>query len=123
MSGGSRTLVLTGEVDLLMAPALQEEIERLCAEQPSEIVLDLGNVTFMDSTGLRATISVYELCKAGGHRFSVIPGPRQVQSLFELTGLADVLPFQGEGERLVRSDEAILPRLFMPEDTSAGEAG
>ncbi|MGH2865141.1 MAG: STAS domain-containing protein [Solirubrobacteraceae bacterium] len=120
--GGRLTLALTGELDLLVVPDLHETIRRLCAERPLEIVLDLSAVTFMDSTALRATISAYETCKENGYEFSVIPGPKHVQSLFELTGLADLLPFQGDGARSERSEKTILPELFMTADPADGDS-
>jgi anti-sigma B factor antagonist len=86
-SGNKRTLILTGEVDLLTAPDVERAIRKLCAEGAAEIVLDLRKVTFMDSTGLRATTSAQALCEEHGHDLSLIRGPSQVQRLFEITGL------------------------------------
>jgi anti-sigma B factor antagonist len=111
VSGDRHTIVLSGEVDLLAVPALQEAVRELCAERVSEIVLDLRRVTFMDSTGLKATVAAHQLCKRRGCTFSVIPGPTQIQTLFELTGLAESVPFQHEGER-VGAQETILHQIF-----------
>jgi anti-sigma B factor antagonist len=124
-SDAKRTLVLSGEVDLLAASDLREEIRRLCAEKPAALVLDLRRVTFMDSAGLRATISAYELCRKGGYGFSVIPGPRQVQRLFELTGLASILGFQHDGQRPARPENALPSKLVVRADRfdSGSDAG
>ncbi len=115
VSGERSTLVLSGEIDLVAAPDVEAAIRHLCAQRTSRIVLDLRKVTFMDSTGLKAAISAQALCQAQGHEFGVIPGPRQVQTLFEITGLAKLLPFeehpvsQPDVER-----EPILHMLFAP---------
>jgi anti-sigma B factor antagonist len=111
VSADRRTLVLSGEIDLLVSPQLEEAIRRLCAEGAGEIVLDLRRVTFMDSTALRATVAVHDLCKGHGCAFSVIPGPTQIQTLFELTGLAASLPFQTDGERS-GAQESLLHEIF-----------
>jgi hypothetical protein len=37
-----------------------------------------------------------ELCEQHGYEFLLIAGPRNIQRMFELTGLLDVLPFQVE---------------------------
>ena len=111
-SGARRTLVVTGEIDLLVAPKLEAAIRSLCDEQASELVLDLRQVTFMDSTGLRATIAAHELCKQAGRSFLVVPGSGQVQSLFELTGLAQLLSLETDGEPRTPPRDGILQKLF-----------
>jgi anti-sigma B factor antagonist len=119
-SEGTRTLLLSGEVDLLAAPDLEAAVGRLCVEGTVEIVLDLSRVSFMDSTGLRATLSARELCDSRGYRFSLVPGPPQVQSLFDLTGLTELLPFQASEPSPPLPDDAILPKLFAPSGQSRG---
>lgn len=115
VSGERSTLVLSGEIDLLAAPDVEAAIRHLCAQRTSQIVLDLRKVTFMDSTGLKATTSAQALCQAQGHEFGMIPGPRQVQTLFEITGLADLLPFEEHQAYQPDLDhEPILHKLFAP---------
>ena len=116
VSGDRHTIVLIGEVDMLAVPALQEAVRELCDERVPDIVLDLRRVTFMDSTGLKATVAAHQLCKRRGCAFSVIPGPTQIQTLFELTGLAESVPFQNEGER-PGAQETILHQIFSRADT------
>src|SRR3954471_23131355 len=108
---GRHTLVLKGEIDLLAAPALEAAVRELCAAGTAEIVLDLRDVTFMDSTGMRATVAAHQLCLHQGCAFSVIPGPPEIQTLFELTGLADSVPFQADGER-PGAQETLLHKIF-----------
>lgn len=95
VSGGTYTLVLTGEIDMVAAPQLEEAIGRLCVDGVSEIVLDLSEVTFMDSTGLRAVVAAQQACEEAQFGFAVIPGPSQVQRLFEIAGLLERVPIMG----------------------------
>lgn len=88
------TLVLTGELDMAWASVLQTALHRICTDDADSIVLDLSKLTFMDSTGLRAILLAEELCEKHRCRFILIPGPPQVQRLFEVTGLLGRLPFQ-----------------------------
>ena len=54
-SAGDALIALTGELDLSGAPALDEEIDRLAGEEDvRRVVLDLRELEFMDSSGLRA---------------------------------------------------------------------
>jgi anti-anti-sigma factor len=91
-------LALSGELDLASVSLLQETVNDLAGEAISAVVLDLSRLTFMDSTGVRATLDARVLCERRGYRFSLIPGPAQVQRLFELTGLLDILPFVQGGD-------------------------
>jgi anti-sigma B factor antagonist len=87
-AGGRHTLVLIGELDMSWSPALDATIDRLCTEETEAIVLDLSGLTFMDSTGLRAVLLAAERCERHRCELTVIPGPPQVQRLFEVTGLS-----------------------------------
>jgi anti-anti-sigma factor len=92
------TLILTGELDLASAPAIAQIVPELCASGATEIVLDLRQLAFMDSTGLRTILSSKTTCERHLCEFSLIPGPRAVQRVFELTGLAEKLPFREPAE-------------------------
>jgi anti-anti-sigma factor len=86
---------LSGELDITSASELEQVVKaRLVAEAPAGLVLDLGELTFVDSTGLRAIVAVVDACKEHGCDLAILPGTRAVQRLFELTGLIDVLPFR-----------------------------
>jgi anti-anti-sigma factor len=86
------TLVLSGELDLAVAAGLEATVRGLCREGVSGIELDLSQLTFMDSAGLRAVLRARELCADQGYDFLVKPGSGQVLRLLELTGTTDVLP-------------------------------
>lgn len=113
VNGGEHTLVLTGEVDMVAAPGVEEVVARLCVEGTTRIALDLREVTFIDSSGLRAILGADRLCRQHGCEFSLVPGTEQVQSLFEMTGVAELLPFQSD-ERPQLAPDALLPKLFAP---------
>lgn len=97
--GGRHTLVLSGELDLVSARALEAMVLLLCSDGVSGVALDLSKLTFMDSTGLRAVLCVKGVAESHGYEFMLVPGPRNIQRLFELTGLAQVLPFEKPAER------------------------
>jgi len=92
MSGpDAHTIVLIGEADLLGAPKIEAALKDACAHDPGLIVIDLRNLTFIDSSGLHALVTGHGLCHARGHAMRIIPGPANVQRLFELTGMNDIL--------------------------------
>jgi anti-anti-sigma factor len=92
--GVRHTLVLTGELDLASAPLLEAKVHQICDEAPNELVLDLSQLEFIDSSGLRAILQVRALCQEQMCDFLLSPGARPVQHLFELTRLIDRLPFR-----------------------------
>lgn len=91
--GTAHRLTLTGELDLASAPLLELQIERLCGQGATEILLNLSQLAFMDSTGLRVILNSAEVCQRNGCDFSLSPGTPAVQRVFEITGVLELLPF------------------------------
>jgi anti-sigma B factor antagonist len=93
--GSRRSIVLGGELDLVSAAELEATATRLCVGEVDELVIDMRGLTFIDSTGLRAILTCWEVSK-GRCRLRLIPGPPAVQRVFEVTGLLDRLPFDAD---------------------------
>lgn len=91
--GDVHIVELVGELDLDGAPRLEEELRRVEATDAQSIVVDLGGLDFIDSTGIRLLVMASERCTEG--RFTLLRGPKQVHRVFEITDLADRLPFAG----------------------------
>lgn len=88
-------LVLAGELDLETAPQLDQELARI-ESRATRVVIDLGGVTFMDSTGLSSIVRAHRSAESDGHTLELRRGARQVQRLFELTGMHEHLTFVDE---------------------------
>ncbi len=93
---GQHTLVLRGELDMPYADTLEIMIRRLCIDGIRGLILDLSQLAFMGSAGLRAVLAAHNLCREHGCELLVQPGNGPVRRLFELTGTIDVLPLQGD---------------------------
>jgi len=95
--GGRHRLVLSGELDLASAGALTDAVSKLCGEDAREIVLDIGELEFIDSTGLRAILSSRVVCAESSCALVVAPEADkvnpQVRRLLQVTGLLERLPF------------------------------
>jgi len=88
-------LVLTGELDMVGGKELGAAITRLCTAGALEIELDLREVTFIDSQGLRAILAARETCAAHHAEYFLIRGEHPAQErLFQLTGLLEALPWR-----------------------------
>lgn len=93
-SPGVYELRLSGELDLGSAHTLEVGVRPLCENGARAVTLDLSDLIFIDSTGLATIVLTSVLCDTHGCQFELIPGPRQVQRLFEIAGLLNVLPFR-----------------------------
>jgi anti-sigma B factor antagonist len=81
-------LQLDGELDMANAPRLQGAIESADLDATHMVVLDLQQLRFIDSTGLRIILSARERCAGRGQEFAITPGSPQVQRVLSLTGVA-----------------------------------
>jgi len=81
-----------GELDIASAPEFEAAIEDAISEHDTEIILDLRELTFMDSTGLRALAQTNARAEQDGFTLVIVRGPRQIERVLEISGLADLLP-------------------------------
>ena len=88
---GTQRIVLTGELDVSTVPEFNKRMSDLRHSGFHSLVLDLGGVTFMDSTGLSAILVAEMHARMRGQRFSVVEGPPHVSELFRLTGVDSFL--------------------------------
>src|SRR5205823_5555570 len=93
--GDCHTLSLVGELDLVTAPELRATINSLCKGGAREIVLDLHELAFIDSTGLGMILTASQVCERHGCDFSLTRVQPPAQRLFELTGLVGRLSLRG----------------------------
>jgi anti-sigma B factor antagonist len=81
-----------GEVDIASAPALAAHLEQALASQPSTLIIDLGAVTMLDSSGLGVLIEVLKGLEAAGKSTALrlVVGESHVLKVFAITGLDGV---------------------------------
>lgn len=81
-----------GELDLSTSPQLGQVLGREFDDGRS-VVLDLSQVTFIDSTGLNVLVAALRSCEENGCKLVLSPElPAQVSRVFTITGLDTVLP-------------------------------
>jgi anti-anti-sigma factor len=84
---------LSGELDLATSPRLQAELRAVEASDAGEIVLDLADLSFIDSSGLRLIIGAEARSRANGKRLALRRAQAPVHRIFELTDTVERLPF------------------------------
>ena len=82
------TITLSGELDHHAARGLMESIDQ-CMEQslPSKTILDLGGLTFMDSSGIAVVLRCKRRMEALQGNLAVVNIPRQAAKVLETAGL------------------------------------
>jgi anti-sigma B factor antagonist len=89
---GATVVVVAGEIDLATAPLLGEQLDRVTAGCDRPVIIDLDQVTFMDSSGLQVLIS-HTLAEQNGCEILLTRGSPQVRRLFEISGILEHLRF------------------------------
>jgi anti-anti-sigma factor len=93
---GATVLEVEGEIDLATAAVLDERIRAAIEAGTDEtVIVDLDRVSFMDSSGLQVLLR-HIFSQQNGRRIRITKGSPQVYRLFEVSGMADKLPFTSE---------------------------
>ena len=87
VSHGRHTVYLTGELDTASSSALGEALAGACTAETAAVVLDLRELTFMDSSGMMTLLAARRLCAERECDFYVVPGQARVLRVFAVTGL------------------------------------
>jgi anti-anti-sigma factor len=101
---GATVLAPRGELDLASCEHLEEELEQVNRSQSQLMILDLREVDFMDSTGLRLVVTADQHARESGRRFGVVNGSKQVRRLLSLTRVEEQLTVVDAPEDLLGED-------------------
>ena len=94
-AGGPARVHLEGELDNLSAPVLRQAVDALYAGGCHDIRLDLGDLRFIDSTGLGMLVSIWRHCGDAGGSALVVETSEPVRRLMDVTGISAYLVAEG----------------------------
>jgi anti-sigma B factor antagonist len=80
-----------GEIDLATSDEVAAALDEMREAGFRRVVLDLSEVTFVDSSGIRAIVEARRAADRDRVALVVVPGPPAVQRVFTLTGVADLV--------------------------------
>ena len=89
IQNGTAIFALEGRLDTITAPELETEIKNALPGL-TNLTLDLANLDYVSSAGLRVFLSAYKAMKAQGE-MKVCNIKEDVMEVFEMTGLSDIL--------------------------------
>ncbi|MCR2806550.1 STAS domain-containing protein [Paenibacillus soyae] len=96
--GNSYELKLIGELDLSVVPQVQGALEHVLRREDLALVLDLGGLTYIDSTGIGIIVSILKTRDSLNAPFFVRNIPPAIKRLFDMTGLTGHLKEGTEAE-------------------------
>ena len=88
-------LTLAGEIDAHTAPELRHAISQLNTD--ADVELDMSDVGFIDSSGLRVILEAHDSSSANGRRLVLSRPSRAVRRLIEISGLNEHLGLPTDG--------------------------
>ena len=93
--GDGAELALSGDLDMSATFVLEPILDRVLAGAPGELVLDLAEVPFVDSSGLGLLIATHERADRAGVDMAIAGAGPEIQRVFQIAGLDGVLPVRG----------------------------
>jgi anti-anti-sigma factor len=92
-TGSGTTIALVGELDNAACAELLDHFEAANAGADARnVMLDLSEVSFIDSAGMRAIIAIERRVSELGLTLSITPPPPEVTELLRVTGIVDRVP-------------------------------
>jgi anti-sigma B factor antagonist len=88
--GEAAVVIPTGELDLATAPALEASLNRAFGDDSGRVVLDLRELEFIDSSGLRTLLTARRQAEDAGRQFSLVAGHRGLERTLEIAGVHKV---------------------------------
>lgn len=79
-----------GDIDLTASPSLRYELKRVQAERPPRLVVDLGHVSYMDSSGVATLVEAMQTARRDRTRMVLCAMQDRVRSIFEIAKLDTV---------------------------------
>jgi anti-anti-sigma factor len=87
---GSTLVALTGDFDIQTVSEVTAEVDALLATTPSELVLDMAGVGFIDSSGIQLLLKIHsKVVRDGGGVVRVTQASEAARRALELCGLIE----------------------------------
>ena len=93
VENGVTVVAATGRLDVAGAPALKDAISEAVKNGPPRVVIDMGGISFVDSTGLGSVISALKQVLGSQGELRLAAPNQQARVVLELTTLDRVFPY------------------------------
>jgi anti-sigma B factor antagonist len=89
---------VAGEIDAYTAPKLREELLPLAEGKNKSIIVNLKDVSYLDSTGLGVFVGLFKQLKKSDGELKLIDLSDRLKRLFEITGLSNIMNISTNSE-------------------------
>jgi anti-sigma B factor antagonist len=115
---GVARLALRGELDMATARKLEEHLMVVEQDGVGAVLIDLRDLTFVDSTGLHTFLKAKSRAADNGHRFALVGANGQLKRILEVTATQEEFDEQ-EGVRLLAQFTRSSPRTSVDAEWSS----
>src|ERR671914_717258 len=99
---GVTVVMVSGEMDAENSTQLGEELDHLLSEGSGKLVIDLGKVDLMNSSGLATLVRCYKLARSNCRDISLAALQPPVRQVFQLSRLDRVFDLQPDVAKAVQ---------------------
>src|SRR6267143_5679509 len=99
----SNDVPLKGEIDLHVSPSVTASLNQMIEKRPERLVVDLSEVTYIDSAGLAALIEAMQKVEGYGGKFLLAGLQETVRSIFEISRLDQVFQIFPDADAALRN--------------------
>jgi anti-sigma B factor antagonist len=90
LDGTTATIVVAGKLTVATSPSLEEAVQQL-ADTATDFDIDLTDLEYISSAGLRVLVSTQKLATQRGGSIRLLHPTEDVNEVFEMTGLSEVM--------------------------------
>ena len=101
-SAASKILKFEGEIDLHVSPAMAGEIQAAVKEKPAKLLVDLSDVSYIDSSGLAALLEGMQGVEFYGGKFFLFGMKESLRPVFETSQLDQVFRIVPDAETALK---------------------
>lgn len=94
--GKGLQIYIAGEIDTFTATKLREELEAIEIADELEVILDLSNIQYIDSTGLGILVAFYKKTVKLNVHLKLVGLSKRLERLFEITGLSELMDVKSD---------------------------
>jgi anti-sigma B factor antagonist len=106
--GGHHVIAARGEIDLFTAPELKQVLTDVIEGGEHRVVIDLTDVSFLDSTALGVLIGAVKRLRSRGGALAIVNTDTSIAKTFEITGLDQIFTIlPSRAEALAALDEGV----------------
>ncbi|RLA03693.1 MAG: anti-sigma factor antagonist [Gammaproteobacteria bacterium] len=99
---GASIVVFTGEIDLESSPAARETLLK-CFEHTGNVIVDLSDVSYIDSSGVASLVEALQAAKKQGSQFALAAVSEPTRRVLELARLDKVFTLYDSVEQALEN--------------------